>query len=151
MPEDDIKHIDATKPGLLPVSHTSKPALVNNQQLSKDPMMRDEDEKDDKSELSKKSVVLKPSITKESLKQDEAHPKDESQPKEVNEDELPDGVIDNQQPVVDERSVEIERLVDEKKYYLPIKSKSSTSMIVGIIIGVVVLAGILLALFIIVL
>ena len=71
MSDDDQKHLDATKPGLLPVSHTSKPALVNNQQLSKDPMMRDEDKKDDKPELSKKSLVLKPTITKESLKKDE--------------------------------------------------------------------------------
>ncbi|MCA9343678.1 MAG: hypothetical protein H6793_03045 [Candidatus Nomurabacteria bacterium] len=151
MSDDDQKHLDATKPGLLPVSHTSKPALVNNQQLSKDPMMRDEDKKDDKPELSKKSLVLEPTITKESLKKDETQLKDESQPKEVKEEELPDGVIENQQPVVDERSEEIERLINEKKYYLPIKSKSSTPMIIGVIIGGVVLVGILALLFIIVL
>lgn len=151
MSDDDQKHLDVTKPGLLPVSHTSKPALVNNQQLSKDPMMRDEDKKDDKPELSKKSLVLEPTITKESLKKDETQLKDESQPKEVKEEELPDGVIENQQPVVDERSEEIERLINEKKYYLPIKSKSSTPMIIGVIIGGVVLVGILALLFIIVL
>ena len=85
------------------------------------------------------------------MKKDETQPKNESQPKEVKEEELPDGVIENQQPVVDERSEEVERLINEKKYYLPIKSKSSTPMIIGVIIGGVVLVGILALLFIIVL
>lgn len=33
------KYLDSTKPGAVPVSHTSKPSIVSNKQVSYDPMM----------------------------------------------------------------------------------------------------------------
>ncbi len=52
------RYLDSTKPGAVPVSHTSKPSIVKNKQVSHDPMMLEsglEDEPEKKLLEAKKS------------------------------------------------------------------------------------------------
>lgn len=132
-PTPEPKHLDATKPGVVPVSHTSKPALVAPQQLARDPMMRGSElaESDIPIQEHKKSD-LKPAMTKAEIESE--RPAEE---KSKDDAELPKEVIEAKQPVIDQQSEKIQSLIDKKTYNLPIKS-TSTKIFLKIAIATVV-------------
>lgn len=59
--QENKKYIDSTKPGVVPVSHTSKPSIVSNKKIKHDPMMLEsglEDEPETKLLKSNNSAEL---------------------------------------------------------------------------------------------
>ena len=92
--QENEKYIDSTKPGVVPVSHTSKPSIVSNKKIKHDPMMLEsglEDEPETKllkssnsgeSASPKMQTFLKTEVTKSNLPDTNSvlH-KDNNQPK----------------------------------------------------------------------
>ncbi len=140
MPDD--KPMDITKPGISPASSTSKPPLVSIQEVTKDPMVvaQDRDTKTAKdTNFGNKSVSLKPTMSKEALEKATA---DDTQDKasDLDDNELPQGVIESKQQVVDEESEKVQKLIDSKTYYLPIRTGRSRLLILWIVVGIVLVA-----------
>ncbi len=134
---DDSKHLDATKPGNIPVSHTSKPALVGHQALPHDPMMRGPEKPDATFTVKDhKEVSLQPTMPKADL--------EAQQPTAASKNadtELPKGVIENKKPIVDQQAVQVQDLVDKKTYNLPIQS-TPTKTLLKVVIIILVIIGI---------
>lgn len=124
---DEQKHLDITKPGNVPVSHTSKPALINSQVIAHDPMMRKEEPASIPAVIEHRDNGLRPT-TLESVPETEKTNTNQkvdipqtNQPDDNFDSELPNGVIENKNPIEDQQS-KIEELVNKKTYYLPIQS-----------------------------
>lgn len=134
---DDQKHLDATKPGVAPVSHTSKPALVSHQALPYDPMMRGPEKPDTTFTVKDhKDTGLQPESSKAEIEAQQ-----QTNTEKTADSELPKGVIENKKPIVDQQSQKVQDLIDKKTYNLPIQS-TSTKTLFKIIIVFLVIAGI---------
>jgi hypothetical protein len=154
--DNEPKHMDATKPGVVPVSHTSKPALVSSPQLPYDPMMRDSEQKPPENQIQDhKKINLQPTTTKTELEKEQQAEKPESKSDteqslatEGNQ-ELPEGVIENKNPIFDQQAEKIQELIDKKTYNLPIKpTKSKIMLIIGIVLtALIAIIGIVFAIF----
>lgn len=136
--ESQPKHLDATKPGVVPASQTSKPALVSTSQLPHDPMMRELiQDNSTKSTKNHKKPDLQPSITKTEVEAEQAK---QPENKKIDDDQdLPKNVIEKKDPIVDQYDQKIQNLIEEKTYNLPIKSEKS-KLLFGFLIGLLSMA-----------
>lgn len=135
---EEVKHLDATKPGIAPVSHTSKPALVGSSQLQRDPMMREPEPPESKLNSAiqdHKKPDLQPTTTKAEIEAEQPVVE-----KLESDQELPKGVIESKAPIVDEQSVKIQELIDKKAYNLPIQSTPTKTLLKIVTIAAIVIA-----------
>jgi hypothetical protein len=146
MPEDK-KHFDVAQPGQLPVSHTSRPVIVGQQATPVgDPMMRVH-ESEQARPVADHKVSLQPihpdtkSEVESDSKTDSPDPVEgeavSSEP-DVVESPKPDLLTPNENP-------EIQKLIVEKTYRLPIKTPARKTITVAAVVAVVVALVIILA------
>jgi hypothetical protein len=138
MPEDK-KHFDVAQPGQLPVSHTSRPVIVGQQAApAGDPMMRAH-ESEQSRPVADHKVNLWP-IHPDTKSEVESEPKTDS-PDSV-EGEVASSEPDTvESPKVDSlapnENPEIQRLVAEKTYKLPIKTPARKTITVVVVLVLV--------------
>lgn len=142
----DKKHLDITKPGIAPVSHTSKPALVAPQQLAQDPMMRKpQEQSSDLSVIEHQDIGLKPTISKSDIEDEqsdnESKATDKDNPDIIDEnkdEDLPKGVIEKKNPINDQQTEKLKELIDKKTYYLPIQSTPQKTLLKIVVILLII-------------
>lgn len=135
MPEDK-KHFDVAKAGQLPVSHTSRPVIVGQQDApASDPMMRTNDSErspatsDHRVSLQPLHPDTKSEVTEDKPAQTDA-PAEEAKPAEVTQQASLMSPADNP---------EIQQLIANKTYKLPIKTPASRTL--GIIAVTLAILG----------
>ncbi len=145
--DSEPKHLDATKPGVSPVSHTSKPALVSSPQLSRDPMMRESGQPESDIPIQEhKKADIQPSTPKSEIESQQSEQSNDSS--NENDQDLPEGVIEKD-PVLDQQSEKLQNLIDKKTYNVPIKPEK-TKVLLKVVVTVavlVVVVGVSIAIF----
>ncbi len=147
---------DVEEPGKSAASATSKPVLVTNRPIIKDPMVVDEDQKDsDAQELPAKKTSTKPKIQplETSPKPGEGNEDQKEAPKSDLEAEKPEGKPAKKKPVEEseevlaqrqaEREANLQKIVDAKTYYLPInaveKRKTKRFVVLGLLFSILLI------------
>lgn len=141
MPEDK-KHFDVAPAGQIPVSHTSRPVIVGQQEApAGDPMMRAAESEQSRPVADHKVTLqpIHPDTKSEAEPEQKAAPSSDTAPAQSS---GPESVVAEALPPG--QNPEIQKLVTDKTYKLPIKSSARKTMgvvVLGIIILVAVVAA----------
>lgn len=139
MPEDK-KHFDVAKAGQIPVSHTSRPVIVGQKDApASDPMMRTSDSEQSPA-TSDHRVSLQP--LHPDTKSEVADTKPATTETPTN--EVKSREATQQAPLLAPAdNPEIQQLITDKTYKLPIKTPASRTF--GLLVVIVVIIGLLVA------
>lgn len=152
---------DVEHPGKTAATATSKPVIVANRPIIKDPMMVEEKEnKDDKSELLTKKTSTKPKIqplepspkTEEASGEEKNKEKSQEQAKDTldepkkNDSKNSKSKEDSEESIAKrkaEHDANLQKIVDAKTYYLPInaveKRKTKRFVVLGVLLSILLL------------
>lgn len=144
---DDQKHLDVTKPGATPVSHTSKPALVNPPQLKRDPMMKQSEAEENSGRVQRKVVNLQPISDNPPEPQSNQQEQPEAVVDKIDEQSSSPAIEDVKTEEAKDNNPEIQALIDKKTYYLPIKKTSKMKLFVIVVVCVVIMCIVTVGLF----
>lgn len=131
---------DVAKPGNTPADATSRPVIVNRESFIKDPMVNDDSDAKDKTPESEVRAsagkkVIKPledtETTKESAPEPDAKTEntEEAAAEPVSDNAVVDAVLDQvsdtkqqvaQDKETEQRQVLVDKLVEQKKYFVPL-------------------------------
>jgi hypothetical protein len=137
----DAKVFDVAHPGTTAPSTTSKPVIVNNHQIIKDPMVNADEETTKTTQVVSAKVKIAPLSKPEDLKPTEAAPEAETEDTEQGSNEIKDATNDLQE-VVDKKASEhqanLAKIAEARTYYLPInqieRRRSKQVVVVGAVL-----------------